>query len=278
MKAPLPANTAINQRRFNGWLNDFHGYRHSVSQGVVEAWLNQFDRNDRDLGARVLDAVDFIGQPQIAAALRNSLNSIPGWNKAESRREGQWRFAAYSSSAGESGDTMLHHFRLANGLDSRRFKHLFVHRSELLLQGLGTDDTLVLIDDFVGTGDQVCNAWQETFAELVTGIGRVYLIVVAATRHAFDRIQSDTELTLSPSKWLDEADDLFSSKCRHFSDDEKTRILKYCRTADRNKPKGWGECGLVVVFQHRCPNDSIPILHANHSKWSGLFRRHDLEL
>ena len=276
MKAPRPANAAIDLRRFNGWLNDFAAYRHSVSQGSIEAWLAQFDPHDRDLGARVLDVVEFIGQPQIAAAFRNNLQSIPGWNAVESGRKGKLRFAAYSSSSGESGDTMLHQFRLANGLDSKRFKHLFIHRSELLLQDLGSEDTLLLVDDFVGTGKQVCDAWKDTFAELVAGIGRVYLIVVAATPRSSERIQTDTDLTLAPSRWLDESDDLFCERCRHFSDAEKSRLLKYNKKADRNNPKGFGECGLVVVFQHRCPNDSIPILHVNNEKWTGLFRRHDL--
>jgi hypothetical protein len=29
------------------------------------------------------------------------------------------------------------------------------------------------------------------------------------------------------------------------------------------------------VFQHRSPNNSIPILHADHERWTGLFPRHD---
>jgi len=42
----------------------------------------------------------------------------------------------------------------------------------------------------------------------------------------------------------------------------------------KENPMGFGDCGLVVVFQHRPPNNTIPILHEDHSKWTGLFPRY----
>jgi hypothetical protein len=182
---------------------------------------------------------------------------------------------AYSGSSGESGDTMLHQFRLANSLDGKKHNDLFIHRSEIVLQKLGREDTLVFLDDFVGTGNQACDSWNESFAELTAGVGRVYLIVVAAVQSARKRIADQTELALLACHELDERDNLFSDRCVHFSSSEKDVVLAYNEAADKKQPKGYGDCGLVVVFQHRCPNNSIPILHANHTKWTGLFPRHD---
>ena len=65
---------------------------------------------------------------------------------------------------------MLHHFRVANRLDARSLHELFVSRSDLFRQPslpdddpqkLGEDDVVVLLDDFSGTGTQVCNAWND---------------------------------------------------------------------------------------------------------------------
>ena len=78
---------------------------------------------------------------------------------------------------------------------------------------------------------------------------------------------------------LTEADEIFSTKCRHFSRREKHTILRYCRRADSASPRGFGDCGFVVVFAHNCPNNTIPILHARDPggrRWEGLFRRHDV--
>ena len=70
-------------------------------------------------------------------------------------------------------------------------------------------------------------------------------------------------------------DSVFSSECPHFSVAEKKTLLDYCMLADRNNSKGYGDAGLLVVLAHRTPNNTIPVLHANHGGWQGLFPRHD---
>lgn len=183
-----------------------------------------------------------------------------------------------SGSAGESGDSMLYQFRVANNLDGKRFNELFVARSDLVRQKLGNADTVVLLDDFSGTGKQVCDAWsdpQTAFGELLAGIGRVYLVLVAATKDAKQKIGRETSLSVLPSHELDDRDNVFSEACKHFTTHDRRRLLRYCKLASEATPQGFGNCGLVVVFQHRTPNNTIPILHVDRADWSGLFPRHD---
>lgn len=268
----------VNPKRMRQWTDRFGAYRSAVTKQTIEAWIDQFDNPDKDLAARVLDVVEFYGQAQIHSAYRQALNSLPGWDSAKARRTGIWRFAAMSGSAGESGDSMLYQFRVANGLDSARFRELFVARRDLVSQKLGPNDTVVLLDDFSGTGKQVCDAWadpQTAFGELLAGVGRVYLLLVAATNHARSRITEETSLIVLPAYDLDDRDNIFSDRCTHFNAQERDRLLHYCRQASREMPRGYGNCGLVVVFQHRTPNNTIPILHAENGRWSGLFPRHD---
>lgn len=170
---------------------------------------------------------------------------------------------------------MLYRFRLANDLDKRKWDAMFIYPSQLVLQKLGPDDTVVLVDDFVGTGNQVCEAWLDTFSELVAGAGRVFLVVVVALTGARRKVTQETELRLIPSHELNKTDNLLSHDCNRFTSTEKQRVLSYNRKANKKHPRGYGDCGLVVVFGHRCPNDSLPILHADHPRWAGLFPRHD---
>lgn len=286
MRTPRPRGTAIDARRYRTWINRFGSYRDGVTNSTIDSWFEQFKLNDKDLAARILDAVDYYGQTQILASYRQALGAFTGWHAEPTRRQGKWCFAAMSSSAGESGDAMLHQFRLANNLDHRSFNELFVNRSELfrrtLLQPgdpkqLGANDTVVLLDDFSGTGKQVCDAWndpQTSFGALLAGVGRVYLVLVAASTAARERITRDTSLTLVPAHELRETDNVFSANCPHFSDPERAQLIHYGKSADKKNPKGYGECGLLVVFQHRAPNNTIPILHADHKDWTGLFPRH----
>ena len=285
MRRPFPPGTAIDESRYRRWISRFGSYRAPINNVTIQAWLDQFIHADQDLAARILDVVEFYDQSQIYAAYRKALGSLPGWHRSASKRQGKWRFAAMSGSAGESGDAMLHHFRVANRLDARSLHELFVSRSDLFRQPslpdgdpqkLGEDDVVVLLDDFSGTGTQVCDAWndpQTSFGALLAGVGKVYLIVVAASGAARKKISDETAISLVPAHYLHESDNVFSEHCRHFTQADRIKLVHYGEIADRNRPKGFGDCGFVVVFQHRAPNNSIPILHADHPKWTGLFPR-----
>jgi len=287
VRRPLPPGTPIDIRRYKRWISRFGSYRAGIINITIHGWLQQFDEPDRDLAARVLDAVEFYGQSRIHAAYREALAALDGWHRSASEREGKWQFAAMSGSAGESGDAMLYQFRVANRLDAKRFNHLFVSRSDLFRQPLlpdgdpqklGSDDVVVLLDDFSGTGTQVCDAWndpQTSFGALLAGVGRIYLILVAASRIAQKRIATETNICLLSAHDLHDSDNVFSDACRHFTKADRAKLLRYGQIANRKLPKGFGDGGFVVVFQHRAPNNSIPILHADHPRWTGLFPRHD---
>jgi hypothetical protein len=286
MRRPSAPGTAIDAKRYKRWVSRFASYREGVINITIESWLRQFEDNDQDLAARVLDVVDFYGQSQVNAAYRQALASLPGWDVSAAKRMGNWRFAAMSGSAGESGDAMLYQFRIANGLDPKRFDDLFVSRADLFRlpmlpdndpKKMGKDDVVVLLDDFSGTGDQVCAAWNDpetSFGALLAGVGHVYLVLVAASTAARKRISDDTSMSPFPVHELRESDNVFSDHCTHFTKSDKASLLRYCTIADSRLPKGFGDCGFVVVFQHRTPNNSIPILHKDNRRWTGLFPRH----
>jgi hypothetical protein len=143
-------------------------------------------------------------------------------------------------------------------------------------QKLGKDDVVVLLDDFSGTGTQVCNAWNDpvtSFGALLAGVGTVYLILVSASRAARKRILDETGMYLVSAHELHEGDNVFSDDCPHFAKLDRTKLLHYGRLASKRHPMGFGKCGFLVVFQHRTPNNSIPILHADNRRRTGLFPR-----
>jgi hypothetical protein len=154
------------------------------------------------------------------------------------------------------------------------YNELFVNVRDLLRENLGPGDNVVFVDDFAGTGNHVCEAWVNDMAELLPGGPNTYLILVAASSAARQAISETTNLRVNRSFELTEADNIFSEKCHHFDAGEKAALLVHCKKSDKRAPMGYGEYGFVIVFAHRCPNNTIPILHANHEEWIGLFRRH----
>ena len=275
MRRPLPAGSRVDAIRMQNWMNSFEGYRIAVSPGAIERWIQQFGRRHRDLGARILDSVDFINKIRIQAAFRTILRSLEGWNPHENRRRGQWRFVPFSGSSGTSADSMVHLFRMANGLTHRQFDKLFIYRRDLLQERYNENDTIVLIDDFAGTGNQACESWREFFSEIVPREPKKVLILVATSNQAREKIKNETDLEVWNDILLFDADNIFHDACHHFNRADKGAILHYCRRADNVNPRAYGDCGYVVVFPDRCPNNSIPILHVSHQQWYGLFPRHD---
>jgi len=273
MGAPLRRKSAINANRMKKWLNIFPAYRYAITEQRIDRWLDQFAETDLELAAKTLDSVHFVANEQIAIGFRSSLRQIPGWHPDELQRKGKWRFVPFSISAGESADSMLHRFRVANQLTNKKYSNLFIYKSDLPKENLGPDDTVVFVDDFSGTGDQACQAWRENLAELLAGNPRTLLLLIRCCISARKRIERETDIIVVSEFELTEEDNIFSSKCRRFNNSEKERILTYCKKADTHNPKGYGDCGLLLVFAHACPNNSIPILRTDHSRWYGLFRR-----
>jgi hypothetical protein len=256
------------------WVADFRGYRIAVTEQRIDRWLEQFSDDHRDLAARALDAVDFLGPEDIANACRVLLAGLTGWHPDATRREGKWRFVAFSGSAGESGDEMLTLFRRANSLASTAYSELFIHRSDLVREDFGPDDTVVFVDDFSGTGNQAVEYWPQ-FDELLPGRPNAHLLLVAATKKAVVRIGKETRLTVTSHRTVGDPGNVFLNACKVFTPQDKALLLDYCKRADKRNPKGYGDCGLTLVFAHNCPNNSIPVLHVSTSRWEGLFRRND---
>ena len=275
MKQPVAPGTEISLPRISDWVDSFGSYRHQVTGPKIERWLRQFATRDQDVAARLLDVIDFVGHTQMSQLFRQMLGAIPGWDRTRKKRQGRWRFAPYSTSSGQSGDAMIHSFRLANNLDSKVNDELFIRPRDLLAEKLQAEDTVVLIDDFSGTGRQVCESWDRTLQELLPSEPRTFIMLLAASSSARQRIIEQTPLRPIIGFELTDADNLFSDACVHFSAAEKEALEGYCRRASGRNPAGFGDCGFVVVFAHRCPNNSLPILHKSEGSWAGLFPRHD---
>jgi hypothetical protein len=258
--------------RFNSWLERFRFYRHPPDRPAIEGWLARFAPDDRDLAARILDCVEVIPELRIHVGYRQALSSLPGWHKNKQDRDGNWFFVGFGD-AGESGQSMARTFREATGLAAERYDYLFCNIVDIPKKKPTTADTIVFIDDFSGTGRQVCRKWPVIF-ELIATDAECFLILTAATDDAINNIQTNTALKVRAKYRIRKNENIFSSSPQRFNPAERATLLPYCQIADAKEPEGYGKCGLLYVLSHKTPNNSIPILHANHNRWRGLFPRY----
>lgn len=269
MKQPAARGTPVSPERIKAWLKEFKFYRTAPDEEAVGSWLSLFSNNHRDLAARILDCVHVVSDEKVLRGYRAGLKQLKGWHSDRRQRRGRWLFVGFGGS-GESGQAMLRSFREANDLDQKKFDYLFCGARDLPSQKLTADDHVVFVDDFSGSGHQVCTHWP-VLQELIASSATCHLILTAATDRALSRIKTETALSTVVSITLDDTDNVF--KCSYFNSVERQIIENYGRKAWSSWPKGYRDCGLVFVLCHKTPNNSIPILHAHNKHWKGLFPR-----
>lgn len=254
------------------WIDRFRYYRDPPNREAIERWLGLFGEGHREIARKVLDHVVVVSEREIQQGYRAALNSLPGWQERGAANAGRWFFVGFGRS-GESGPAMVRIFREANDLALARYNDLFCELSDLPSLKLTALDVVVFIDDFSGTGRQVCRMWP-VVAEMVASEAACHLILTAATTAAVNAIGNRTDLVLHTRITLDENDNVLAPASAVFSPDEKQVIRDYGYIADPRKPDGYGGSGLLFVLSHKTPNNTLPILHINEPHWRGLFPRY----
>lgn len=253
------------------WTDRFGVYRMRPTKDALIQWLGRFDPADLPIAHKLLESVIIVSEVEIHEGYRTALDGLPGWSKSSKQRRGRWYFVG-AGSAGESGPAMLRLFREANSLQHDGWQSFFVTAKELPALNLSAFDQCVFVDDFAGTGTQMVAYWP-FIQELVASEAKYYLLLTAATRSAADNIRENTDLELRSFLTLGPETNVFSEESALFSDEERDALERYGKQAWKSYPRGFGNCGLTLVLSHKTPNNSLPILHANHEGWVGPFPR-----
>jgi AcrR family transcriptional regulator len=255
-----------------GWYDRFRFYRHAPSREDILEWVRQFQSEHYQLAKKILDHVILIRDLDIHQGYRDALQAIPGWSRNDAQRQGEWAFVGLGGQA-ESGPAMLHMFREANNLTSDRYQSMFVSPAELPGLRLTALDTVIFVDDFAGTGDQFIKRWDQ-YQELIASEARTYLFLAAATARAMARFSALDDIDVRAHQVLGPDANVLSPDNAQFHGQEKETIIQYCERADPRSPRGWGECGLLLVISRKTPNNSLPILHVDvRRRWKGIFPR-----
>lgn len=199
----------------------------------------------------------------------------------------------------ESGCHLLYYFRQENGLPKTRF----IHSHEIFTRGAapiaGQPVTLTLrkpsieryifIDDFCGSGHQG-RAYSRDIVEHIKSFNpqiQVMYFVLCGTTKGLDLIRSDTVFDVVESVFeLDDSFRCFSSSSRYFPSDWPAEITpqfaeQLCREfgniLEPSAPLGFGNCQLLLGFQHNTPDNTLPILWYDEPgtvEWIPIFRRY----
>jgi len=245
---------------------DRFGDHEGMTQGHVLKWLLQFEDNDLPLAVKILETIMYLNAINIRAMTSALFDMVVARMAAEGLMRAA--FVAVGSAASGSGNVAR---ALRDAL--RGSNHVLISMLDFANADNGDFDAVVFVDDFSGTGETLSEWWENVESVVRPKNAQVFAGLLIVTAAARDQISDFAEVLAVDE--LDVTRNALADESMTFSDEEKVRIRHYCDQTgvDAELRSGYGQCGLLLAFRHGSPDNSLPIIWANHDNWWPLFRR-----
>lgn len=261
-------------------------------------WLSNFDDEDQLVASALLESFVFFNEDMVSALLRSALASIaeqPDFDAGQSAWQSFLDSVLISFPAGEEPsptDSGYHFVRKMRqvGFDEGRILDPpgMVNRIESLTEPAA----LILVDDIVGSGDQLVASWNRDYPLRSGGytslaeqwdegkITAAYVVAPIVTWEARRRLAEDLPFmrvraahTLGPEySALSEHTILVPEALR---EQLKDVVIKYAPRigVSEDKAFGHGRLGLNLAFDHATPDLTLPLIWSSAAEWKPLRRR-----
>jgi hypothetical protein len=277
-----PVHVGVNDRDILEISKDLVYQNKEVSDILIKTWLEQFGgRREQELAFVLLRRIKAAGYFS-SAKIYTTFKRIHSLIIAENVTSGQWAqriqkgktaniFVTSIGGDGKSGASLLYSYRQANQISANLAGS--VEDAANFLSKATRPTAVVFVDDFIGSG-QTCIENARMFDALISKKeleDAGHLVCIAALvgiRTGKSAIESATD-----NQYHVFLGEEFESKHRAFSPDaaifsnEKDRLEAeaLCRAIgeilEPKQPLGYGDCQSLLTFEHRCPNNTLPIFH-----------------
>ena len=276
-------------------VNKWKSYRgKQITIENVREWLEQFGENTKQrLVLRILQNIkyydDFIINQKVEQLGREIKKDISKRNLerfvGQGKRKRDDILVSYHDKIGKSGASYAKKFA-----DILEIYFEYVVEKDKITNVISLNKaikSIVFIDDFVGTGNSVCEYFEELSREypdlFEKNDTQIYLGIIVGFSSAKEKIEKHfADLGINVKvifiDILGSSDMCFSSDSaiyQNITDREKAKSVCYGigRKLEENCPLGFGDCQATVVFSDTCPNNSLPILWKKSKEWKPLFER-----
>ena len=283
----------IRSEEILGVVNRWGIYRgQRITSDHVRLWLEQFGKPSKQrLMFAILQHLHFYSNSAIRNKLKE-LDTVVRSGLGRTIKSGQRKRAdilvSFYDHMGKSGARFANLYADVAGIYVKNI----VPKSEIMNRIEEDDEikAIVFLDDFVGTGEsaigylhQIDDILHSTEMKRRSELKIVFSAVVAF-RDGWSKLETEVDnlrsnIILHYCEMLDSSDKVFSRNAGIYNtDDEREEAKKIAFDKGKNLvkkwPLGYGDLELAIVFEHSCPNNSLPILWSESSNWIPLFKRH----
>lgn len=258
-----------------------------LTEDRIRQWLQQFgDNKSQRLMFRILQNLSYYDSTKIRTKLKEAhgivLRRLTTRLEASRRRRSDI-LVSYMDRVGKSGALYAKLYAdenqvyIDNVVERNKLRATIAEREDL--------QAIVLLDDFIGTGETAASYLRELSEECgdVLQDKKLRLIFVSLTGFAavvpkIKRAASSLDLEVHICDPLDQTAHCFHDQSAIFpemSDRNAAMNLPFEKGAvlEKRHPVGYGDCQATVVFEHNCPNNTLPVLWSSSGTWEPLFPR-----
>ena len=298
-EVPLQVPRALTARELVDVAQDLTYQDKQVNEIQIADWLSQFGGVSNQLLAfkllKRLREEGYFNQARIFSAFRElhkQIVSIEATERAFARRQERKStvnvIVSYLDPSGKSGHQCQYHYRRVNRIHSK----CAVAPDKLVehLANIAEKPPIIFADDIVGTGGTLKKGFQALLAKmeqagLDIGDYRLYVAVVVGTKLGLEAAEAATGGAISIMPWHLTTDRLhaFSGEAEIFADESDRQAAKEMvegigKELEPDHPLGRNNGQLLVLFQHGCPNNTLPIFYKSGRtfrgrEWRSLFPR-----
>jgi hypothetical protein len=241
---------------------------------AAKRWVMQFEKNDRRLAERLLDKVIYISESRAREILVQQNAALMKRLVAAGLRPKQFIYVSVHD-AGSSSPVMLNLLRDAAGLEKMGCRFVDAHDSMRLIKTMNEvgEGALIYVDDFLGTGNQLCGE-RDFVANIMVGTFSEFVLAPSICEEAIYEI-SRRGLEAFTGHVHSKAERPLHENSPLFLQGEKDRMELICKGINRVGPLGYKRLATMVVLYRNAPNTVPAILRGsqNQTPIRGIFPR-----
>lgn len=264
-----------------------------------EGWLSNFDAEDKPIACALLESFIFFNDDMTSTLLESALASVAS-EPVFARDPSTWEYflnnAVITFPTGEvpnptdSGYLFVRHIRQNLGFSEEQIYDPSGAVNKLESQHV--EVPLILVDDIVGSGDQVIETWERKYPLGSSGysslkdqwendkVGSVYVVAPIVTWYAEDRLAKQyPDIKIRAAHTLGAEYSAKSDETALVPESLRAglvdMIIKYAPRIGMTASDAFGhhDLGLNMAFDHAMPDLTLPMIWSDTPNWKPLRRR-----
>ncbi len=244
-----------------------------ISENKYSNWISQFEENDRPFIESLINNFTYISFRKLQIYVQQlHAEILKNVKKIENVLFVPVGYVV------KSGSIVAYFYKKENDLR----ENLFIPYSELTLKRLASAEAVVFIDDFIGTGNQALQIWNDVKdkfgkQELDT---KFFYATLASYEKGIHRIKNNTRFKPLSIHKLTEQHYPFSEISFCFKNDGERKnakkiLIKYGEKLYEKYPLGYKNSAGLIGFFYSTPNNTLPIFWSVANNWKPLLSRGD---